>query len=94
MTPVISVVIPVYQVEKYIENSIRSIISQTYTAYEILLVNDGTKDKSVEIAVNLLESHGVSFSVINQENKGVSAGRNAGILKSRGNGLSVLILMM
>jgi len=84
MTPVISVVIPVYQVEKYIENSISSIISQTYTAYEIILVNDGTKDKSVENAVNLLESHGVSFSVINQENKGVSAGRNAGILKSRG----------
>ena len=47
--PKISVIVPVYNVENYIEKCIESILSQTYTDFELLLINDGSSDKSVSI---------------------------------------------
>lgn len=84
MTPMISIVMPVYQVENYIANSIKSVVNQTFSSYEIVLVNDGTKDKSIEIALTVLESVKVNYTVVNQINKGCAAARNTGIRKSKG----------
>lgn len=82
MNPTISVIIPVYEVEEYIENTIKSILNQTYKDFEVILVNDGTKDDSINIAERLLSISGVKYYVINQENMGVSAARNIGIKQS------------
>ena len=84
MAPLISIVIPIYQVEDYIANSIKSVINQTFSSYEVILVNDGSKDKSIEIALSLLDSSKVNYTLINQDNMGVSAARNSGIRKSKG----------
>jgi len=82
--PLISIVMPVYQVEKYIANSIRSVINQTFSSYEVILVNDGTRDRSIDIAIGILESAKIIYTLINQENSGLSAARNTGIRKSKG----------
>lgn len=82
--PLISVVMPVYNVSQYIERSILSVINQTYQAIELVIVNDGSKDNSVSIAEDLLEQHGFSYRLINQINSGVSSARNKGIKESHG----------
>lgn len=75
---------PIYQVEDYIANSIESICNQNFEGYEVILVNDGTKDRSVDIAKEILEKSNISYRIINQSNKGVSAARNEGIRNSKG----------
>lgn len=80
----ISIIIPVYQVEKYIKNCILSIIRQSFKNFEVILVNDGTRDNSIEIAEKILKSNQIVYKVINQKNKGVSVARNKGILCATG----------
>jgi glycosyltransferase involved in cell wall biosynthesis len=84
MSPLISIIVPVYQVEDFVANTINSIINQTFSSFEVVLVNDGSKDKSVEIARELLVSAKVSHKIINQENLGIAAARNTGIRNSTG----------
>ena len=84
MKPIISIVVPVYQVEKYIENLMISICNQSYKSFEVILVNDGTEDNSIEIAERILRSRNVNYLILNQENRGVSAARNVGIRNSNG----------
>jgi glycosyltransferase involved in cell wall biosynthesis len=83
MTPIVSIIMPVYQVEDYIANSIKSVVNQTFSPYEVVLVSDGTKDKSIEIASTILDSAKVNYTSIKQDNRGVSAARNSGIRKSK-----------
>ena len=59
--PQISVIIPVYGVEKYIKKSIESICNQTFTDYEIVIVDDSTPDKSSEIAKEILDNSNVKY---------------------------------
>lgn len=80
----ISVIIPVYRVEKYIEKCIQSMINQENKNFEVILVNDGSPDASVTIAEKLLKGTDVSFQVINTENKGVSSARNTGVRQASG----------
>jgi len=81
----ISVVIPVYKVEKYIENCIQSIIKQKSRNFEVIIVDDGTPDKSAEIAEKLLlRETNIPYSVIHTVNRGVSAARNIGIINAHG----------
>ncbi|MHC8523483.1 glycosyltransferase family 2 protein [Rossellomorea sp. H39__3] len=79
----ISVIVPVYNVEDYLENCIKSILQQTYSNLEILLVNDGSTDSSLDICNEyaLLDNR---IKVYNKKNMGVSAARNYGIEKSTG----------
>ena len=49
MDPIVSVIVPVYNVEKYLHRCIDSILTQTFTDFEVLLINDGSKDRSGEI---------------------------------------------
>ena len=76
----ISVVIPVFRVEKYIKKCIESLINQSYTHFEIVLVDDGNDDNSIEIAINLLNIKMFSnYKVIRQVNKGLASARNIGL---------------
>ena len=82
--PKISIVVPVYGVERYIENCIRSLCEQTWTNLEILLVDDGSKDRSGKICDEwaLKDSR---IRVFHVENGGQSRARNIGIGAATGN---------
>lgn len=73
----ISVIIPIYNVEKYIEQCLISVLKQTYENLEIILVNDGTKDSSMKVIEKYLSDPRIK--VINKENGGLSSARNAGL---------------
>ena len=74
----ISVIIPVYNTEKYLEASLRSVMNQTYTNLEIICVNDGSTDSSLSI-LERLAAEDSRIRIINQENAGQGAARNAGL---------------
>jgi glycosyltransferase involved in cell wall biosynthesis len=74
----ISIVVPAYNVEKYIENTVKSICEQTYRNLEIILVDDGSKDGTYEI-LNHLSNQDERIHVIHKENGGVTRARIAGI---------------
>lgn len=79
----VSVIVPVYNVEEYIRECIKSIQVQTYSNLEIIVVNDGTKDKSIEIIKDLIKTDS-RIRVISQPNQGLSAARNTGIENATG----------
>ncbi len=83
MEHLISIIVPVFNVEDYIETCVNSILSQTYTKFEVILVNDGSTDKSGEIC-NQFALKDRRVKVIHQVNKGVSAARNSGIRVANG----------
>ena len=89
MNSLISVIVPVYNAEKYLDRCIQSIINQKYKELEIILVDDGSKDRSLEIC-NSYEKKDNRINVIHKENAGVSAARNTGIKKARGTYLAFL----
>lgn len=71
----ISIIVPAYNVQKYIKQCLESIINQTYKNLEIIVVNDGSKDKTLDIIESIAKDDS-RIIVINQENQGVSASRN------------------
>ena len=77
----ISVIVPVYNVEKYLEECLDSIQNQTYSNIEIILVNDGSTDNSKEICKKYCEQDN-RFKLINQTNQGQSVARNNGVAAS------------
>lgn len=79
----VSVIVPVYNVEKYLGRCIESLINQTFTNIEIILVNDGSTDRSLEIIEKYKEKD-KRIKLINNKNMGVSYSRNIGIKKSIG----------
>ena len=79
----ISIIIPVYNVEKYLHECLDSIINQTFKDLEIICVDDGSTDKSSEI-LEEYEQKDKRFTVISQPNKGVSAARNRGMQQAKG----------
>ena len=83
----VSIVIPVYKVEKYIERCLRSVFNQTYANIECIIVNDCTPDNSFIIAKELVESYqgSIDFQFVeHKRNKGLSEARNTGIKKTTG----------
>lgn len=76
--PLISIIVPVYKVELYLENCINSIINQSYKNLEIILVDDGSPDKCPEICDELAKKD-KRIKVIHKNNAGVSAARNSGL---------------
>ena len=77
-TPLISVIVPIYRVEEYLERCVKSILSQTYENLEVILVDDGSPDQCPAICDACAEKD-ARVKVIHQENKGLSGARNAGI---------------
>ena len=79
----VSIIIPVYNVEDYLERCIESVINQTYTNIEVILVNDGSTDKSEDICRKFAKND-KRLKIISQRNQGVSCARNTGIMYANG----------
>lgn len=77
-TPRISVVVPVFNVEKYIEKSILSIIRQSYKNFELIVVDDGSLDRSIDVAEALLQKSDLDYKIVHKENGGLGDARNYG----------------
>lgn len=76
--PKFSIIVPVYNVEEYIEKCLESIFNQSFKDFEVIVVNDGTKDKSMDIVKKY------DVTIINQKNMGLSEARNNGVKKAKG----------
>ena len=83
MDKVLSVIVPIYNTEKYLNRCVDSIINQTYKDLEVILVNDGSTDGSLAICREY-EKKDVRVKVVNKENGGLSSARNAGLDVSSG----------
>lgn len=79
----ISIIIPVYNCEKYIERLIKNIITQSYQNFEVIIINDGSTDKTKNI-IERYSKYNSKINIINKENTGVSDCRNIGIKIARG----------
>lgn len=80
----ISVIIPVYNCERYIGTTLESVINQDFDDYEIIVIDDGSTDNSLQVINYTLKDCGVPYKVIHQKNAGVSVARNHGINISSG----------
>ena len=83
MNKKLSIIVPVYNTEKYLERCLDSLVSQTYSSLEIITVNDGSTDNSLNI-LNKYAQKDKRIMVIDRDNGGLSAARNTGILKATG----------
>ena len=75
-----TVVIPLYNKANYIEKAINSVLNQTFTEFEIIVVNDGSTDESLEKIGHFKDAR---LKIINQENAGVSTARNNGVKEAK-----------
>ena len=76
--PYISIIIPAYNAEKNLENCVKSIVEQSYKSYEIIIINDGSKDSTKDVCFRLKQQY-QNIKIVDSENLGVSAARNLGI---------------
>jgi glycosyltransferase involved in cell wall biosynthesis len=83
VSDLVSIIIPIYNAENYLNRCIKSVLNQTYKKIEVILVNDGSTDKSVDIC-NHFCSKDERIKVIHNQNKGVSATRNDGLKAANG----------
>lgn len=81
--PLVSIIVPVYNCEKYVEKCILSLVNQSYINIEIIIINDGSTDSSAKLINKLVGANDNAF-LINQKNKGVSEARNLGVKSSKG----------
>lgn len=79
-----SVILPLFNKAPYVAKAIGSILAQTFTDYELIIMDDGSKDDSYEIASKTIEGHGRNCRLYRQENAGVSMARNNGVAVSKG----------
>lgn len=86
MDPIVSVIVPAYNAELYIEEALKSIFEQTFHSYEIIVVDDGSKDRTSEIVHRFADR----LLYIRQENSGPSKARNTGIQSARGKYIAFL----
>lgn len=89
MNELISVIMSAYNVEEYIEKSIDSVLQQTYTNWELIIINDGSMDNTKKIVENYLHID-MRIIYLEQENKGVSVARNKGIDSAKGKYIAFL----
>lgn len=87
MEPLVSIIIPAYNAYLHIDNCIHSIVNQTYNDLEIIIINDGSTDKTLDL-LNKWRVLDKRIKVLNQENSGVSNSRNIGIKISTGDYLA------
>ncbi|MFN6528100.1 glycosyltransferase family 2 protein [Nostoc sp. ChiSLP03a] len=83
----VSVIIPVYGVEKYIAATVQSVLEQTYTNFELLIIDDASLDRSINICQQFTDPR---IKIIRQSNRGVSGARNTGIRHAQGEYLAFL----
>jgi glycosyltransferase involved in cell wall biosynthesis len=85
--PKVTVVIPAYNAMKFLPETVESVLAQTFSDLELLIVNDGSSDNILQWATNITDDR---VKLISQENQGVSAARNTGIMQSNGEYLAFL----
>lgn len=85
--PFFSVVIPLFNKEKYIKATLESVLNQTFEDFEIIVVNDGSEDKSLELVKSITDKR---LKIYSNENKGLSYSRNYGVKKARSNFIAFL----
>lgn len=83
MSPLISVIIPAYNAEQFLAETLSSVFSQTYSNIEVIIVNDGSSDNTEALLQNLQQAE-PRLKIISQNNQGISAARNAGINHATG----------
>jgi glycosyltransferase involved in cell wall biosynthesis len=83
----VSVIIPVYGVDKYIGTTLESVLAQTYKNFELLIIDDGSPDRSIKICQQFNDPR---IKIIRQENRGPSGARNTGIRQSKGEYLAFI----
>lgn len=83
MNPAISIIVPIYNAEKTIQRSVESVLNQTHSSFELILIDDGSTDNSGKRCDDYSGIDG-RIKVIHQENKGVSEARNAGVARASG----------
>lgn len=87
----VSIIIPVYKVEKFIRRCLLSVIAQDYKDIEIIIVDDCTPDKSIQVAIDTLKESDTNYKIIvHEQNKGLSGARNTGIKNASGDFLYFL----
>ena len=79
----VSIIVPVYNVENYIERCLKSLVNQTLKDIEILIINDGTPDNSIEICEKYAKNDN-RIKIFNKENEGLGLTRNYGIERATG----------
>ena len=84
-----SVIIPLYNKAPYVAKAIGSVLAQTFTDYDLIIIDDGSKDESFAVALKAIEGHG-NCHIYKQKNAGVSMARNIGVALSRGDYLCFL----
>ncbi|MBR1580419.1 MAG: glycosyltransferase family 2 protein [Selenomonadaceae bacterium] len=82
--PSVSVVMPVYNVERYVEQSIKSVLNQTFKDFELIIVDDASTDRSAEICQSVADTDSRINIIHHEKNGGLSAARNTGMLYARG----------
>ena len=90
MSELVSIITPMYNSENFVEEAILSVIKQSYTNWELLIIDDGSKDKSIEIVEKYLGRDNRIKLIKNTINKGASLTRNIGIEKSCGRYIAFL----
>ena len=83
MTPFFSIILPSYNVEKYLDRCVKSFLAQSFTDYEIIIVDDGSTDRTGEIADSYVGKYDF-IKCIHKDNGGLSSARNAGIAEAKG----------
>ena len=84
MTPVVSVVIPLYNKEKWIEKTLLSVLNQSFTEWEAIIVDDGSTDHSLEVVEAFIQKNPGNWILIKNRNAGQCHTRNSGIAKAKG----------
>ena len=85
----ISIIIPAYDAEKYLANTIQSVINQTFTDWELIIINDGSTDGTLEL-INNFQDKDSRIKVFSYENAGVAHSRNRGIAEAKGEYIAFL----
>ncbi len=80
----VSIIIPCYNQAQYLEESVKSALTQSYQNIEVIIVNDGSRDNTQETAEKLQKKHPTKIHMVNQDNMGLSEARNSGIKKASG----------
>jgi len=89
MEPTVSIIIPVYNAERFLRECLNSVLAQSYNDYEVIMINDGSKDSSYEIMQEYRDNDS-RFVCYSQENQGAGAARNTGIDTANGKYLTFL----
>lgn len=85
--PAVSVVMPVYNVERYVGDAVRSVLAQSHTDFELLIIDDGGQDNSIDVCRAFADHR---IRIITQENRGLAGARNTGIRNARGEFIAFL----